>query len=120
MAFDRKRPGVAFWATVLVVVALLLYVASFGPACWITSRLGIARARGMSIAYRPLTWGLADYVISDGVIIPKDTPLGILIRWYARLGAAGDSWDWRFRNTDHDWEWAPRKHFKWYPRRPRS
>lgn len=28
---DRKKPGAAFWATV-ALVAMLLYVASFGPA----------------------------------------------------------------------------------------
>ena len=32
---DRKKPGVAFWATV-VVVCMMLYVASFGPACWVS------------------------------------------------------------------------------------
>jgi hypothetical protein len=32
---DRKRPGVAFWATV-VVVCLLLYPLSYGPAVWMT------------------------------------------------------------------------------------
>jgi hypothetical protein len=30
---DRKKPGVALWATVVVVV-LALYVLSYGPACW--------------------------------------------------------------------------------------
>ena len=29
---DRKKPDVGFWATV-ALVAVLLYVASFGPAC---------------------------------------------------------------------------------------
>jgi hypothetical protein len=31
---DRKKPGVAFWETVVVVSIPLLYVLSFGPACW--------------------------------------------------------------------------------------
>ena len=30
----RKKPGVAFWATVIVVAVLLAYPLSFGPACW--------------------------------------------------------------------------------------
>ncbi len=30
---SRKKPGVAFWATVLVLVALA-YPVSLGPACW--------------------------------------------------------------------------------------
>jgi hypothetical protein len=31
---DRKKPGVTFWATVVVASLPLLYVLSFGPACW--------------------------------------------------------------------------------------
>jgi hypothetical protein len=31
---DRKKPGVAFWATVVLVVVLAGYPLSFGPACW--------------------------------------------------------------------------------------
>ena len=34
MTSDRKKPGVAFWATVVVVVGLAAYPLSFGPACW--------------------------------------------------------------------------------------
>ena len=38
MTSDRKKPGVAFWATVVVVVGLMAYPLSFGPACWLTSQ----------------------------------------------------------------------------------
>ena len=31
---DRKKPGWAFWTTVATVAIPLLYVLSFGPACW--------------------------------------------------------------------------------------
>ena len=34
MSNDRKKPGVAFWAAVALVVALIGYPLSFGPACW--------------------------------------------------------------------------------------
>jgi hypothetical protein len=34
MSESRRKPGVAFWATVVVVGLPLLYVLSFGPACW--------------------------------------------------------------------------------------
>jgi hypothetical protein len=34
---DRKKPGVAFWASVVVVVVLVLYPLSFGPACALVS-----------------------------------------------------------------------------------
>jgi hypothetical protein len=39
MTSDRKKPGVAFWATVVLVVVVVGYPLSFGPACWISSRL---------------------------------------------------------------------------------
>ena len=35
---QKKQPGVAFWATVVVVVVLVAYPLSFGPACWWMSR----------------------------------------------------------------------------------
>jgi|GEM_PF-5871742 len=37
MSSDHKKPGMAFWATVGLVVALVGYPLSFGPACWIAS-----------------------------------------------------------------------------------
>jgi len=33
MTPDRKKPGVAFWATVAAVAVLVAYPLSFGPAC---------------------------------------------------------------------------------------
>ena len=35
---SRKQPGVAFWA-IVVVVLVLAYLVSFGPACWVSSHL---------------------------------------------------------------------------------
>src|SRR6266478_6093011 len=52
MNTDRKKPGVTFWAT-LVVVALVLYVLSFGPACWLCAH-DVLPVRATSIAYWPL------------------------------------------------------------------
>jgi len=39
MTSDRKKPGVAFWTTVVVVV-VVTYVASSGPAAWLHKTLG--------------------------------------------------------------------------------
>ena len=50
---DRKKPGVAFWASMALVVVLVGYPLSFGPACWITSRCSL-RGAWISTAYRPL------------------------------------------------------------------
>ena len=32
---DRKKPGVAFWATVVLVMVLVGYPLSIGPAVWL-------------------------------------------------------------------------------------
>jgi hypothetical protein len=34
---DRKKPGWTFWVAVGLIVAPVLYVASFGPFCWYAS-----------------------------------------------------------------------------------
>lgn len=53
---DRKKPGVALWATVALVV-VLLYVASIGPATWLEGRYGSGDSDDiLSIAYRPVIW----------------------------------------------------------------
>jgi hypothetical protein len=54
MTPDRKKPGVAFWATVVVVV-LVAYPLSLGPALWISSHTA-PREKSVLIAYRPLAW----------------------------------------------------------------
>ena len=75
---DRKKPGVAFWASVVMVAVLAGYPLSFGPACWISSRSGT----GVSVvnsAYQPML-GLA----FDG---PDVIQRGTL--WYGQLLADG-------------------------------
>ena len=54
MTPSRKKPGVAFWPTVVVVVALVAYPLSFGPACWIASRTGTDRSPFYTTIYAPL------------------------------------------------------------------
>jgi hypothetical protein len=50
---SRKKPGIAFWATVVVVAVLVGYPLSFGPACWIATRTG-AGYTAVCIIYWPL------------------------------------------------------------------
>jgi hypothetical protein len=102
MTPDRKKPGVAFWATVVVVVVALLYPISFGPACWISSRLN-AGTQAVTVVYRPITWCLSDNY---------DGPLDNAVRWYAGLGAADASWGWWGRSPCESeevppWTWEP-------------
>jgi hypothetical protein len=55
---SRKQPGVASWATAMVVVILVGNPLSFGPACWAVGR-GFWKAEHAAVLYRPLavlTW----------------------------------------------------------------
>jgi hypothetical protein len=58
MTSDRKKPGVAFWASVLVVVVLALYPFSYGPARWFCLKTGVPD-RAWSVIdpiFDPLWW----------------------------------------------------------------
>jgi hypothetical protein len=51
----RKHPPAAFWATVVVVVLLVAYPLSFGPACWLYNWNGVGKST-IEVAYFPLVW----------------------------------------------------------------
>jgi len=80
MSEERKKPGVAFWATVVVVV-VLAYPLSLGPACWVSSRMNAGESTVSSV-YRPLTLGMS-----------KSERIAAAIDWYSALDSAND-WAW--------------------------
>jgi hypothetical protein len=92
---SRKKPGVAFWATVVVVV-IALYVASFGPACWITSHMNFGAA-AVRTGYRPMT-----------LAISRGGTIGDALQWYAGLAAA-PRWVW-VRLIDGEMAWGESGH----------
>jgi hypothetical protein len=49
---SRKKPGMAFWATVTLVVVLVGYPLSFGPACWLVEKGSLSESQLTSI-YEP-------------------------------------------------------------------
>ena len=76
MTLSCKKPGVAFWASVVVVVTMLVvYPLGFGPACWISSRAQPS-GEAVSIAYYP--------VIRLWRILPE--PLKRVVTMYVVLG----------------------------------
>jgi hypothetical protein len=75
---DRKKPGVGFWATVVVVV-VLLYPISFGPACWSADRKLISE-RSVAKGY---SFFLSTAFDGENVAAP-------LLNWWADLGARRD------------------------------
>jgi hypothetical protein len=84
MTADRKKPGVVFWATV-VVVGVVLYVASVGPVYWIASRIPatntMAGGRVLHLVYWPI-WEL-----------PLKASVRHAFEDYARAGTAADSFN---------------------------
>ena len=100
MSDDRKKPGVAFWATVALVGLPILYVLSFGPVCWITSRTNV----GVDLLpklYLPviLVWDWDTPVVSPD----RPHPIHEAMWWYTRVGAGGD-WQWCGMGADSSWQ----------------
>ncbi len=77
MSDERKRAGAWPWIATLLVGLPVLYVASFGPVCWITASpppFGRKPHRAM-IVY----WPLGDVAMGKG-------PIGAALQWWIRLG----------------------------------
>jgi hypothetical protein len=76
MTSDRKKPGVAFWATVSLV-AMLAYPLSVGPAEWLRHHGWIPESMWDAIGtfYGPLAW-----IYANG---PQ--PLRDVVDWYGHL-----------------------------------
>jgi hypothetical protein len=74
---DRKKPGVAFWATVGLVVALVGYPLSIGPAVWLYDRdlLSPQTTQVLEVFYWPMTW----------LTMESGWEIGHVVQWYAEL-----------------------------------
>jgi hypothetical protein len=86
---DRKKPGVAFWATVMVASLAALYVLSFGPACWIASRTRTDDAAFFSIAYRPMWWAMHRQVPFVSQSLSLYAGMGLKKGGYLQVPSAG-------------------------------
>jgi hypothetical protein len=78
---SRTKPGVAFWATVLVVYLPLVYVLSSGPALslWLRCEMPEFPDRVLSAYVRPFRWFL--YFGPDWAAES--------LQWYVRLWMPG-------------------------------
>lgn len=74
---DRKKRNLPLWTISVLLLLPVLYAASFGPACWIRSRLSgewAERTFG-AVYYRPI--GLA--IANGPPFVAKP------VRWYCEL-----------------------------------
>jgi hypothetical protein len=84
MTSDRKKPGVAFWATVVAVVVLVAYPLSWGPVwclCW--TKFPSAWRMPAVLLYAPLVW-----VIDNGPDWLGELFLSYEELWLSLLGGA--------------------------------
>lgn len=78
MTSSRKKSGVAFWATVGLVVVLVGYPLSIGPFVWLHSHGYLSLNSANIVArsfYRPIAW-----IYRQG---PQ--PVSDVIEWYRDL-----------------------------------
>jgi len=94
MISSRKTPGVAFWATVAVVMGLVAYPLSFGPACWWASRTSPKGEWNIPAFYRPIVRTMS---ASNG--------LCDFMEWWTIIGAASN-WVWVDRHDGHGPRWC--------------
>jgi hypothetical protein len=82
MSDSRKKPGAAFWTVVVLFAVLVVYPLTFGPACWVCSRVpeSIPPWEAADFFYAPIlrAWWHADPGTVSNVLA-----------WYANLGAEG-------------------------------
>ncbi len=76
MSDDDKKPGMSFWATVVVVCLLIAYPVSYGPLARFNPRIPASLRPMMAIAYWPLDW-----IYIRG----PDQPLRRPLQWYVGL-----------------------------------
>jgi hypothetical protein len=95
MTDDRKKPGWAFWTTVAVVVVLVGYPLSFGPACWIVAWANENAGAGfVNGFYRPVIW-------THNRSFQRSGRLHKVISWYS-LAGCGKGTDWGLCPVDWD------------------
>src|SRR5262245_45494980 len=92
MTSDRKKPGVAFWATVMMVVGLVGYPLSIGPAFWITSRTGFG-GDAVSVLYQPLL--LLSWDDLNGPRRPLRSYLFLMAAYDWCISRGPDGFQWR-------------------------
>ena len=78
MTEPRSKPGWALWTAVVLVGLPILYVLSFGPACWWMSEQPIPfgrRPRYAPRCYAPIGW----------IACRGGPPVQVALAWYAGL-----------------------------------
>ena len=91
---DEWNKRVWPWIVAAIIGLPILYVASFGPACWITSRLE-CEASALPIIYRSVLWAMS-----------KNARISNTLDAYATAGASR-GWMWLDWGDGLNWSEQP-------------
>jgi hypothetical protein len=70
---DRKKPTTGVWIAVALVMVLLAYPLSFGPAVWLTARR-YCRTSTVESLYRPVLWSAAQGPSLENAVVWWGSP----------------------------------------------
>jgi hypothetical protein len=104
---DRNKPGIAFWATVVLVI-VLAYPLSFGPACWIAGDNETAISAILNV-YDPILRAARTMRREKDPGVFEDSRLDRCLKWYARLGRDDDAYPEFHSGSGKQWVVPERK-----------
>jgi hypothetical protein len=106
MSDDRKKP-VWPWITALLIGLPVLYLVSFGPACWITSVAGDGRT--IEVLYQPLLlqFGWEGFCPSRWDFIDRFSRFAATPGWRIGRDAFTNRWKWEYSYLGHVIDSAP-------------
>jgi hypothetical protein len=81
------------WAVVALIAPPVLYVASFGPACWLTDYSGMGKEI-VPMIYKPAIW----------CSVNGPGPVSAVVNWWAHL-CCKNEWNWAV-GTDGKYHWT--------------
>jgi hypothetical protein len=88
----NRRERWTRWTALAMVAAPALYLAGFGPACWVSSRANM----GASVVSTAYGWMVKQ--------VPIPSAIANLADQYSRLGARS-GWRWTCIMGSEEWKW---------------
>jgi hypothetical protein len=82
---NERKPTAGFWIAAALVVMLVGYPLSFGPVCWIVSRIDSCSSTVLCL-YRPLDWLALESPSSVGKLLASFGQLWMSDNLTLRIG----------------------------------
>ena len=108
----NRRERWAKWTLAALVGVPVLYLASFGPACWLASWTNTG-AGFLPMIYRPVSLAMPVHAVEPSLWAPNEVGRGVfadgILCSYATAYAKPE-WNWTYTRMRHEshgkWEWS--------------